>query len=77
VGPEVRNLTLHPGIAVLALNVRADRSDQVAHLPDAAVGRLEAEPKLVGGSHAVEFTAHSVQHSAFTDLVFNSAKEEK
>src|SRR5437764_1943537 len=36
--------------------MRARGSDQVANHPDAALGRPEAESKLVGRSHCREFT---------------------
>ena len=48
---KIRDLPFHPGIAVLALNMRADRRHQIAHRPYAAIGRFETESQLIGGGH--------------------------
>src|SRR4029079_19251510 len=48
---EIRDLTFHPGVAVLAFNVGAQRGHQIAHRPDAAIGRLETESELVSRTH--------------------------
>src|SRR5450631_1999214 len=49
--PEIGYLAFHPGIAVFALNMSADRGHQIAHRPYPAIRRFETEPKLVSGGH--------------------------
>jgi hypothetical protein len=48
---EIRYLAFHPGITILALNMRAHRRHQITHGPYAVIGWLETESKLVGGGH--------------------------
>jgi hypothetical protein len=48
---EIRYLTFHPGIAILALNVSTHCGHEIAHRPNAAIGRFETESQLVGGGH--------------------------
>src|SRR5438477_10686829 len=57
--PEVRNLALHPDIAVLTFQMRAYCSDQSSHYPDAALWCSESESELVGRGHCEEFTGEN------------------
>jgi hypothetical protein len=45
--PEIRNLALHPDVAILALEIRAHRRHQIAHRPHAPLWRLELQPELI------------------------------
>src|SRR5262249_23023621 len=56
VRPKIRNFALHPNITVLAFEMGTGGRNQVPYRPDAAVGRLEGESKLVCESHCDEFT---------------------
>src|SRR6478672_2529115 len=51
VRPEIRDLSFHPGIAILALDVSAHRGHQIAHRPDTAIRGPETESELVSGTH--------------------------
>ena len=50
-GAEIGDLAFHPGVGELALNVGADRCDQLAYCPYAAAWGFETEVELVGGGH--------------------------
>ncbi len=48
---EVGDFSFDPNVSIFALDVGADRRDQVAHAPYPAFGGTEAESKLIGGTH--------------------------
>ena len=57
-GAEVGDFAFDPGVGVFALDVGADGGDQVADIPDAALGGAESKAELVGeGRHSGQCNA--------------------
>src|SRR5215467_7851473 len=44
---EVGDFTFDPGVGIFALDVRANSRNEIAHLPDAPLGRSEGESQLI------------------------------